>query len=426
MQKKLLVWLLPVLFGWQVVDSTEIPFKLTAQEEYELTQTVYDQYFQTIPQNPNVFQTETLYSDLELTDVAGQLQPNQAFSITDVAVNSKKELVFQVDNTSYILADTSKLFADVVLAENLVEQTYWTNKNVVVLSSPIANQAKEVKTDLKSYQAVNVTKIATTPLGDFAYIADKGWIAIGDLATVDNRMEAVQDLLTQKYSKNNIGIYVKQLSTGQSAGLNQDRVFYSASIAKLPILYYVQEQINAGQVDLTTKVKYTADSMSFPGAYVVGGSGSLSKTPDNKEYSVEELINKTAKESDNVASNLLSYYVTHQFNDDFYQNITAITGSKWDMVTRETTAEVAGKMMEALYEQEGYVLESLISTQFDNQRISKDIAVPVAHKIGDADDVKHDVAIVYAESPFVLSIFTDKSSYDEITQIANDVYGILK
>ncbi len=53
--EKLLVWLLPVLFGWQVVDSTEIPFELTAQEEYELTHTIYDQYFQTIPQNPNVF-----------------------------------------------------------------------------------------------------------------------------------------------------------------------------------------------------------------------------------------------------------------------------------------------------------------------------------------------------------------------------------
>ncbi|HFI0393556.1 TPA: serine hydrolase [Streptococcus suis] len=426
MQKKLLVWLLPVLFGWQVVDSTEIPFKLTAQEEYELTQTVYDQYFQTIPQNPNVFQVENLYSDLELTQVVGQLKPNQAFSITDVIVNSKKELVFQIDNASYIVADTNKLFDDVVLTETFVEQTYWTNKNITVLSSPVANQAKEVKTDIQAYQAVTISKISTTPIGDFAYIADKGWIAMDDLSTVDNRMEAVQALLTQKYSKNNIGIYVKQLSTGQSAGLNQDKVFYSASIAKLPILYYVQEQINAGQIDLTTKVKYTAESMVFPGAYVVGGSGSLSKTPDNKEYSLEELINKTAKESDNVASNLLSYYMTNRFDDNFYQLTTAVTGSRWDMVTRETTAEVAGTMMEALYEQEGYVLESLLSTQFDNQRISKDIAVPVAHKIGDADDVKHDVAIVYAESPFVLSIFTDKSSYDEITQIANDIYGILK
>ncbi|HFU3843024.1 TPA: serine hydrolase [Streptococcus suis] len=426
MQKKLLVWLLPVLFGWQVVDSTEIPFKLTAQEEYELTQTVYDQYFQTIPQNPNVFQVENLYSDLELTQVVGQLKPNQDFSITDVNVNSKKELVFQIDNAFYIVADTNKLFDDVVLTETFVEQTYWTNKNLTVLSSPVANQAKEVKTDIQAYQAVTISKISTTPIGDFAYIADKGWIAMDDLSTVDNRMEAVQALLTQKYSKNNIGIYVKQLSTGQSAGLNQDKVFYSASIAKLPILYYVQEQINAGQIDLTTKVKYTAESMVFPGAYVVGGSGSLSKTPDNKEYSLEELINKTAKESDNVASNLLSYYVTHRFDKDFEQIITDVTDSKWDMVTRETTAEVAGTMMEALYEQEGYVLESLLSTQFDNQRISKDIAVPVAHKIGDADDFKHDVAIVYAESPFVLSIFTDKSSYDEITQIANDIYGILK
>ncbi len=78
-RKKLLVWLLPVLFGWQVVDSTEIPFELTAQEEYELTHTIYDQYFQTIPQNPNVFQTENLYSDEELTIAGGQLQPNQHF-----------------------------------------------------------------------------------------------------------------------------------------------------------------------------------------------------------------------------------------------------------------------------------------------------------------------------------------------------------
>lgn len=426
MQKKLLVWLLPVLFGWQVVDSTEIPFKLTAQEEYELTQTVYDQYFQTIPQNPNVFQVENLYSDLELTQVVGQLKPNQTFSITDVAVNSKKELVFQINNTSYIVADTHKLFDDSILTETLVEQTYWTNKNITVLSSPISNQAKEVKTDLQSYQPVNISKIATTPLGDFAYVADKGWLDMEDLSATDNRMDAVQEMLNQKYSKDTIGVYVKQLSTGQKVGVNQDKIFYSASIAKLPILYYVQEQINAGQVDLTTKVKYTVESMSFPGAYVVGGSGSLSKTPDNKEYSIEELINKTTKESDNVASNLLSYYITNQFDDNFYQLTTAVTGSRWDMVTRETSAEVAGNMMEAIYNQNGYVLESLLSTQFDNQRISKDIAVPVAHKIGDADDVKHDVAIVYAESPFVLSIFTDKSSYDEITQIANDIYGILK
>ncbi|HEM4054551.1 TPA: serine hydrolase [Streptococcus suis] len=426
MQKKLLVWLLPVLFGWQVVDSTEIPFALTAQEEYELTHTIYDQYFQTIPQNPNVFQTENLYSDEELTIAGGQLQPNQRFSITDVLVNSKKELVFQIDDKGYILASRHLLFDDVIVTETTVEQTYWTKKGFTLLTSPIANEATEIKNDLQPYQAVMVSKIVTTSLGDFAYVTDKGWIAVNNLSKTDNRVEAVQELLTNKYPKDTIGIYVKQLSTGQTAGVNQEKLFYSASIAKLPILYYVQEQLNAGYIDLTTKVKYTAESISFSGAYVAGGSGSLSKTPDNKDYSVEELINKTAKESDNVASNLLSYYVANKFDSNFYQVITAKIGSEWSMVTRETSAEIAGKMMESLYIQNGYVLESLLSTQFDNQRISKDISVPVAHKIGDADDVKHDVAIVYAGSPFVLSIFTDKSNYDEITQIANDIYGILK
>ena len=426
MQKKLIVWLLPILFGWQVVDSTEIPFELTAQEEYELTQTVYDQYFQTIPQNPNVFQTESIYSDVNLTQVSGQIKPNQDFSITGVAINERKELVYQLDNTHYILASKQLLFDDTIVTESTVEQTYWLKQGFTVLSSPISNQAKELKTDLRAYQAITISKIATTAIGDFAYISDRGWISLKDLSEKDNRMEAVQALLSSNYSKNNIGIYVKDLTTETEAGINQDKIFYSASIAKLPILYYVQEQLNAGQVALNTTVKYTAESISFNGAYKVSGSGSLSKTPDNKDYTIEELINKTAKESDNVASNLLSYYIANKFDDDFFQVTTAVTGRKWDMVSRETSAQVAGKMMEALYEQNGYVIESLLSTQFDNQRISKDIPVPVAHKIGDADDVKHDVAIVYAESPFVLSIFTDKSSYDEITQIANDIYGILK
>ena len=82
--------------------------------------------------------------------------------------------------------------------------------------------------------------------------------------------------------------------------------------------------------------------------------------------------------------------------------------------------------MEAIYHQGGFVLDSLKETRFDDQRIPKDIPVPVAHKIGDAYDFRHDVALVYTDSPFILSIFTDKASYDDISQIAKDIYEILK
>ena len=87
---------------------------------------------------------------------------------------------------------------------------------------------------------------------------------------------------------------------------------------------------------------------------------------------------------------------------------------------------MAGKLMEAIYNQNGFVLESLGKTDFDNQRIAKGVSVKVAHKIGDADEFKHDTAIVYTDSPFVLSIFTKNSDYDTIAKIAKDVYEVLK
>ncbi len=55
----------------------------------------------------------------------------------------------------------------------------------------------------------------------------------------------------------------------------------------------------------------------------------------------------------------------------------------------------------------------------------KTLMCPVAHKIGDAYDFKHDVILFIQITPFILSIFTDKG-YDKITSIADDVYGVLK
>ena len=96
---------------------------------------------------------------------------------------------------------------------------------------------------------------------------------------------------------------------------------YSASIAKLLYLYYTQKEVNESHVDLQTSLKYTKEVNDYPGAYEPEGSGSISKTPDDKEYTVADLINRVAKESDNVAHNILGYYVTHQSDKEF-QKVT--------------------------------------------------------------------------------------------------------
>lgn len=106
--------------------------------------------------------------------------------------------------------------------------------------------------------------------------------------------------------------------------------------------------------------------------------------------------------------------------------MTAISGINWDMEERMLSSKAAANVMESIYYQNGPIVSYLTNTDFDNQRISKNIAVPVAHKIGDAYDYKHDVAIVYSDSPFILSIFSENASYDDITAIADGIYSILK
>ncbi|TCD45491.1 serine hydrolase [Streptococcus sp. X16XC17] len=426
MRKSLVVLMLPVLFASSRVDSTEIPFALSNQEKYELNQKNYQSNFGTVPQNPNVSSAVFTYLDVNLTEADKVLQPNQPFEIVAALVNNKQQQIFQLSNNTFILADSSIIFDDVILEETSSNQVYWTKKDFIVYTSPIGNQAEKKNVSIKAYQSIAAKSLFKTYLGTFAKIDEKTYIKLSDLSDTDNRIEAVQTMLDKKYNSSKYGIYVKQLTTGRTAGVNQEQKMYAASISKLPVLYYAQEQIDNGKYNLTQDLQYRKEVMNFPGSYSAEGSGVLSKTADDKNYEIKDLIDKISKLSDNAASNLLAYYTTNQFDSEYYQKIDAITGKHWDMKSRQASPQMAGLMMEAIYEQNGYALESLTGTNFDNQRIARNIPVPIAHKIGDAYDFRHDVAVIYADSPFILSIFTNQSDYDTISTIANDIYSILK
>ena len=426
MKKYLLLLLMPILLASATVDSTEIDFILTNQENFLLNAKVTDETFTSIPSNPNVYSPVDTYLDRNLTQKVSTLKENQTFSIQSVEINDQNQQVFLLDNGQYLLADPAVIFDDQIIESAPTRLTVWLKKDFKLYTTPIENQQKIAKTSLKAYQSVKISQIVTTPTTIYAKIDGEGWLKSTDFSQEDNRIEAVQELLNKKYSKDNIGVYVKQLSSQKTAGVNQDKLMYAASVTKLPVLYYVQEKIDQEEYSLTEGLQYIDKVTDFKGSYSAEGSGTLGKTADNRHYRIDELINKTAKESDNAASNLLAYYITNQFDAAFYEEITAIVGQKWDMSSRQASAQMAGMIMEAIYHQSGYVLGSLQNTEFDNQRIARDIPVPVAHKIGDAYDFRHDVGVVYTDSPFILSIFTDQSDYDTISEIADDVYELLK
>lgn len=409
------------------VISSERDFELSNENHYALQSTVYDGYYQTLPSNPNVFEKTSRYEDVNLTQTVGHLSPNQTFEIVKLTVNDYLQPVFQLSDETYILASQSIVFDDIIQEQSYQETVFWVDKGFTIMSSPIGNQAKKSSKAPAPYTQVTVSEMVKTPRGEFAKIPE-GWVSMDFLSLEDNRIDQVQEMLNQNYNDPDIGVYIQQLDTGFTAGINQDKLMYSASIGKLPVLYYAQLGLENGTLQLKDTFKYTDKVHEFDGAYLPAGSGSLPKSPDSKTYSLENLIDLTAKKSDNVASNILGYYVTDQFDTNYYQILDAVTGKSWDMSEKDASPEMAGLVMAALYElnPSSFVLNSLSETAFDDERIAKLIDAKVAHKIGDAYDFRHDVAIVYADSPFVISIFTNHKTYDDISSIAADVYKVFK
>lgn len=425
MRKYLLFLLIvPVILNSQTVISTEQD--MTEEQKYGLTTVNYDSYYAGLLSNPNVYQTTVTYKDADLTAVSGKLEPNTPFQTMEFHVNDAGTPIFKLKDGSFIPADKRLVYEDLLLSQEQVNQQVWLKKEIEVYEKPLVNGVKKVTNKLTPYSKVTLTQISQTPQGTFGYIDGNGWINLEKTSEEDTRLEKAQDLLNQKYNKDNLSVFVKQIDNDLTAGVNQDKKMYSASISKLLYLYYTQKQLDNGKFTLNDGLKYIAAVNDFSGAYDPSGSGSLPKEADDKEYTVQDVINRTAKESDNVGSNLLGYYLADQSDKDFQKAIDQLAGQHWDVEEREASAQMAGQIMEAIYYQGGYVLEAMSQTNFDQQRIAKDIDVKVAHKIGDAYDFRHDVAIVYAEKPFVLSIFTEQSDYDTISQIAKDIYEVLK
>lgn len=410
------------------IISTEKTLHLSNEKIYQLDQSVITKvtYFNEIPSNPNAFSEVNSYKDPELSQFAKVIVPNEDFSISELLINDSGKPVFHLSDGNYIEANKQMIFDDTLVNQLDISQDFWTQPNVTVYDQPYVKGIQASKKTIDSYQKVHASKLAQTKLGNYYFVNNRGWVSASDLSSSDNRMIKVQEMLSEKYNKGKYSIFVKQLNTQASAGINADKQMYSASIAKLGILYFIQEKINNGQLKLDSKFKYIDQVNHFNGDYDPLGSGEISKKADNKDYSVENLLQAVSQHSDNVATNILGYYGADKYTSNFSTQMLALSGAPWDMEKRDLSSRQAASVMEAIYYQNGKIISYLSHTDFDDKRISKNIKVPVAHKIGDAYDFKHDVAIVYADSPFILSIFTDKSDYDDLSKIADDVYYILK
>lgn len=233
----------------------------------------------------------------------------------------------------------------------------------------------------------------------------------------------MKERIARYIGSKDVGVYFIDIETGINFGINEDKIFYAASIAKLPALLYTQKLINEGRLNETTEYQYFDYINDIPGAMIRGGTGILqNKTSEGDSIDIKTLMLRSASNSDNLASNMLSYYVCNKNSGKFKEYISTVIGRNLHEFKKEFSAKEAAFLINNIYCEGGLAVEYLENTDWDNVKIPKYLPVKCAHKVGFNGEYNHDVAVIYYKKPYILSIMTSGENDEFISKLALQFY----
>ena len=227
--------------------------------------------------------------------------------------------------------------------------------------------------------------------------------------------------------KGQYGIYYMNLEDEKEFGINDADVYIAASTVKIPLNLYLYKKIAEGSVDPAGTVTY------MKGDYE-GGTGSLQYKSVGGKYTVKELSRLSIKVSDNVATNMLLRLLGRKNLKDYMRGLggTVVEDSR-----NVSCPKDMGLYMKKVYEfcNSNEALGKELMTSFENtifkDRIPKLLPenIKIAHKIGNQVGALHDVGIIFAEEPYILSIMSknvnEAEGYDVIANISKKVYDFV-
>ena len=127
MKKLLAIFVIFFFMSPIPIISTEKTLHLSKEKIFQLGQSVITKvtYFNSIPSNPNVFSEVNSYKDLELSQFAKVIVPNEDFKITDLLINANGKPVFHLTDGNYIEANKQLIFDDTLINQLEVNQDFW-------------------------------------------------------------------------------------------------------------------------------------------------------------------------------------------------------------------------------------------------------------------------------------------------------------
>ena len=248
----------------------------------------------------------------------------------------------------------------------------------------------------------------------------------------------------------NAGIWVKHLTTGETAGVQDIELFNSASVIKIPVLVLAFQMADRGELKLDERITIRKEDIR-------GGSGIFRYHDAGLQPTVRDVLLQMIITSDNTATDLaigkaggigpVNAMIKRAGYDPLQLTMTtgelfakygALQATQRDDKTindptfwlGSMTPRATGRMLEDIQRcSDGArpavaskaacadMLQMFRAQQSGARRLPHFLAVPVGHKTGDFPPVlANDVGIIYARSgPIVVAFFLNgiRGSYAE-------------
>jgi beta-lactamase class A len=277
-----------------------------------------------------------------------------------------------------------------------------------------------------------------TVCGDYAlsYTGVKTILSIVAALLVAQSPAPLNDLLTRSAADfpGKAGIWVKNLTTGATAGVRDAEIFNSASVIKIPVMVLAFQMADRGELKLDERITIRKEDIR-------GGSGIFRYHDAGLQPTFRDVLLQMIITSDNTATDLSIAKVGGVAKVNAWlkqagyadgQRLTQTTGelfAKYNALKPtddrnaktnsdrtywlgEITPRGVGLMLEAIEKKTiastascEAMLRMMRAQQAGQRRLNHYISVPVAHKTGDFPPVlANDVGIIYARSgPIVVS-----------------------
>lgn len=253
-------------------------------------------------------------------------------------------------------------------------------------------------------------------------------IVLGRNGETKDSSEAIKEYFRKETNKLSglYGLYVIDLKTGFSFGVNETQKFEPASLNKLPVIFVAHQMDYEGKIDLD-------DTYTLKDEDKINGSGSLSKKKEGTKYTYRELLTLMGKESENTAYGVIKKLVGQENIEVLLRDFGMDSTSQ---IENFTTPKDTGVFFEKLMstglipnESKNEIISSLTNTIYESH-IPLYISEQVSHKYGREVHVVNDAGIVFDANPYVLVILSsgvvDSEADRMIPEIASRINQMMK